>query len=52
MQNLDSAKPKNAINDLKAFINEVSDLVKQSVLTSILGQPLIDAASAEIALLS
>src|SRR5262249_58154238 len=51
MQHLDDGLVKNAINDLQAFVNEVTDYITEDVFTVAQGQPLIDAATAEILLL-
>jgi uncharacterized delta-60 repeat protein len=50
IQHLDDGATATAVNDLQAFVNEVNDFVTQNVLTSALGQPLIDEADALIVL--
>jgi hypothetical protein len=50
IQDLDSGQTTNAVNELRAFVNEVTDFVSQNVLTSAQGQPLIDEADALIVL--
>ena len=45
---LDRGNEDAAINQLMAFINQVNDFISMGTLTSVEGQPLIDAANAII----
>jgi hypothetical protein len=48
IENLDKDKPKVALNNLNAFINQVQDFINEGVLTLEEGQPFIEATEAII----
>jgi uncharacterized delta-60 repeat protein len=52
IEHLADGATATAANDLQAFVNEVNDFIGQDVLSSAVGQPLIDDANLIIALLT